>query len=97
MQIDYLRVILSLALSVAVGIGVLYAMSRYGLARAQKPRSARRIEVMDVCPLGNRTSLVAVAFGGAEVLLVVGPTFACLAVQTSSPTPPTTCAPAIHT
>lgn len=85
MQIDYIRVALSLALSVAVGVGVLYALSRYGVGRGQKPRPEKRIQVIDVHPLGNRTSLVAVAFGGAEALLVVGPTFACVAVQTASP------------
>lgn len=84
MELDYVRVILSLLVSVALGVAVVYFMSRQGIGLGRKGKSAQRIEVLEVRPLGNRTSLVAVQYSGSEVLLVVGPGFATVAATRSA-------------
>jgi flagellar biogenesis protein FliO len=86
MELDYFRIVLSLLASVALGVAIIYFMSRYGIGRGRKAGSAKRIEVLELQALGNRTSLVAVSFAGNEVLMVVGPGFASVAVV--RPIPP---------
>lgn len=88
MEIDYIRVILSLLVSVALGVGVVYLMSRKGIGLGRKPRAGRRIEILEVQALGNRTSLVALQYAGSEVLLVVGPSFATVAATRPVPGAP---------
>lgn len=80
MQLDYVRVILSLLASLALGVAVIYFMSRYGIGQGRKAGTSKRIEVLEQHSLGNRTSLVALTFAGNEVLMVVGPGFANVAV-----------------
>ena len=80
MELDYLRIALSLLASVALGVGIIYLMSRYGIGRGRKPNSAKRIEILEAHALGNRSSLLAVRYAGDEVLLVVGPGFATVAM-----------------
>lgn len=81
MQLDYIRIVLSLLVSVAIGVAIIYVMSRYGFGRGQKSSPSQRIQVLEVRPLGNRTSLVAVSYRDEEVLLVVGPGFATTVLQ----------------
>ncbi len=76
MQLDYARIVLSLLISVAIGVAIIYAMSRYGHGRGHIADKTQRIQVLEARPLGNRTSLVAVNFRNQEFLLVVGPGFA---------------------
>lgn len=80
MELDYFRIILSLLASVALGVAIIYFMSRYGAGRGRKLGSVKRVAVQEVHPLGNRTSLVALTFCGNDVLMVVGPGFASVAV-----------------
>lgn len=93
MQIDYLRVSLALLASVALGVAVIYFMSRYGIGRGRKAGLSERIELLEVKNLGNRTSLVALRFAGKEALLVIGPSFASVAVVQPSPGVPSAAAP----
>ncbi len=88
MEIDYARVILSLLVSVALGVAVVYFMSRQGMGLGRKGKATQRIDVLEVRPLGNRTSLVAVQFAGSEVLLVLGPGFATVAATRRLPDAP---------
>lgn len=87
MPVDYVRIVLALAVSLGVGVAVIWLLSRRGVGRLGGPReSSARIEVLEVRPLGGRTSLVALRYRGREALVVLGPGHAStVLVDTAAP------------
>lgn len=86
MQLDYVRIALSLAVSIGIGVVVIYFMSRVGFSRNKPGPRGQHAQIVEVQRLGNKTSLVTVRFADTDILMVIGPTFASVAA--SRPTSP---------
>lgn len=85
MAVDYLRIVLALAASLAVGVGVIWLLSKrgVGVGRLAQGRSAG-IEVLEVRQLGGRNALVALRWRDQEALVVLGPGHAHTVLQKSA-------------
>lgn len=75
MGIDYVRIVLALLATLALGLGAIALIAwRGGRFGGRLPvASPAPIELLAMRPLGGRQALVAVRWRGREALLVVGP------------------------
>jgi flagellar biogenesis protein FliO len=76
--IDYVRVVLSLLVCLALGVGAAFALRRLGRYRAPTAR-IRQLEVLESVRLDARTSLHLVRCGDGRTLVACGPGAVALA------------------